>query len=183
MSNNVCTVVITSTDNAALASSPNLNATNDAAYAIKEVAGYVQSIGNGAVRGGGGNLVISTNAVASSATATAASVANGDTITIGGVVLTAATETQDSTHFLIGSVTNTVAAANLVKTILANTTLQKLVTASSAAAVATISCIVPGLIGNQVTLVSSNGTRLAVTGSGYLASGAQDAPVVLSQGL
>lgn len=50
--------------------------------------------------------------------------------------------------------------------------LAGVVVASSALGVVTITAALPGKIGNGITLVSSNGSRLAVTGSGRLASGA-----------
>jgi hypothetical protein len=69
------------------------------------------------------------------------------------------------------------AAADIVRCINASTTaaLSSIVVASSpGTAVVTVTAgpQVPGIAGNMVTLVSSNGTRLAVTGSGKLASGA-----------
>lgn len=49
-------------------------------------------------------------------------------------------------------------------------------TASAASAVVTVTSKVAGLAGNTITFTSSNGTRLAVTGSGHLASGSASAP-------
>lgn len=47
------------------------------------------------------------------------------------------------------------------------------VTASSSGAVVTVTAKVPGVSGNAIEFVSSDGTRLAVTGSGRLASGSE----------
>lgn len=49
------------------------------------------------------------------------------------------------------------------------------VTASNSSGVVTVTSKVGGLAGNTITFVSSNGTRLAVTGSGFLASGSAGA--------
>lgn len=70
------------------------------------------------------------------------------------------------------------AAADIARCINASTTAAILnsvsvVTLPTAAVVTvTAKANFPGTAGNGITLVSSNGTRLAVTGSGYLASGA-----------
>ena len=115
---------------------------------------------------------VNTNAlVSASATITLASVQAGDTVTIAGVTLTAHAATQSGTVFKVG-VSDTADAADLVRCILANTSLDDWVTASSLVDVVTVTCLVPGVVGNGLTLVSSNGTRLAVTGSGRLAGGA-----------
>lgn len=108
--------------------------------------------------------------VAASATATCAAVEAADTVTIAGVVLTAHSSTQNATTFAIGE-DDEETAANIVTCIKANTSLKNWVTASSSGAVVTVSCLVKGVVGNCITFVSSNGTRLAVTGSGRLASG------------
>lgn len=77
---------------------------------------------------------------------------------------------------------NTQTAAALAAAINASTTaaVKSIVTATSALGVVTVTCKTPGLIGNCVTFVSSNGTRLAVTGSGVLASGAETLLSVMS---
>jgi phage tail sheath gpL-like len=115
--------------------------------------------------------VSSADPVAASATATCASVANADTITVAGTVLTAKTSPSGSAEWARG-VSNTADAAALAACINAHATVSKYVTASSSAAVVTITANVKGVIGNLITLVSSDGATLAVTGSGKLASGA-----------
>lgn len=52
--------------------------------------------------------------------------------------------------------------------------------ARAVGAVVTVTYKVAGLSGNSITFVSSNGTRLAVTGSGFLAGGTAGAPVRLT---
>lgn len=115
--------------------------------------------------------VSSADPVAASATATCASVADADTITIAGTVLTAKTSPSGSAQWARG-VSNTADAAALAACINAHTTVSQYVSATSSGAVVTITANVKGPIGNLITLVSSSGTTLAVTGSGNLASGA-----------
>lgn len=125
--------------------------------------------------GGAVNDTVSLNGVAltakqhnATATATCASVADNDTITVAGTVLTAKTTATTAVQWTRGG-TDTADAAALVVCINANCTT---VQATSAAGVVTIRAVTAGTAGNSITLVSSNGTRLAVTGSGTLANGA-----------
>lgn len=123
--------------------------------------------------------------VQASATATCASVAADDTITIGKTTLTAKASPSGENEFSQAG-SDTADAAALVSKINAHSVLSKLVYASSSAGVVTITAHQPGSIGNHIVLTSSNGSRLAVTGSGYLASGAggvEEAPVSYSLGL
>ncbi|HET9597849.1 MAG TPA: hypothetical protein VFP65_19835 [Anaeromyxobacteraceae bacterium] len=62
---------------------------------------------------------------------------------------------------------DTASAAALAAAINADTTLQKIVVATSAGAVTTITALQPGLLGNQITLTAS-GTGMT---AGHLASG------------
>lgn len=116
--------------------------------------------------------VASADPVAASATCTVASALAADTITIGGkAVLTgSATPSGESQWLSTGS--DTVVAAAIVAKINAHTVAGLIVSAASVAGVITITTLERGNMGNHIGLVSSNGTRLAVTGSGYLASGA-----------
>lgn len=108
--------------------------------------------------------------VAASATATCASVSVDDTITIAGVVLTAKASPANEAQFSQAG-SNTADGASLASVINAHSVLSKIVVASADTGVVTITCLTKGIIGNYLTLVSSNGTRLAVTGSGFLAGG------------
>ncbi len=120
-----------------------------------------------------------TAAVRASSTATCASVVATDTIVIGGTTLTAIANagTPTSAQFRIGTGggagQNAMCAANIAAAINANTTINKLVYATSAAAVVTITALQAGAVGNKITLTSTGGT-ITVTGSGFLASGAGD---------
>jgi hypothetical protein len=110
-------------------------------------------------------------------TITLASVLNNDTVTIAGQVLTAKTANPGANQFLVG-VSNTADAAALVAAInLSTNATFGYATATSALAVVTVSGGDAGLIGNLVTLASSNGGRLAVSGAA-LTGGAETAAVV-----
>lgn len=103
---------------------------------------------------------------ASSGVVTLASVANNDTISINGVVFTAKTASPTGDQFLVG-VSDTADAAAAVVAINASATagIAGVVLASSALGVITLTSQVSGLIGNAISLASSNGTRLAVSGT------------------
>lgn len=74
--------------------------------------------------------------------------------------------------------TNAMTAASFAAAVnVSTTTAVKQVTATSADAVATVTAKVGGTVGNAIAWVSSDGTRLAVSGSGTLTSGAADAPL------
>lgn len=118
-------------------------------------------------------IVVRNKGILATATVTAAAVNAADTVTVGGVVLTAHASTQDATHFKVGA-TDIATAANLVTCIGANTTLNPtgaspLVNARQQGASSAVSAVVivqahaPGLLGNVITLASSNNTRLAVS--------------------
>lgn len=58
--------------------------------------------------------------------------------------------------------------------------IKQVTAVSDGAGVVTVTSKVGGIAGNGITFTSNNGTRLAVTGSGFLASGAADAVVRLT---
>jgi phage tail sheath gpL-like len=99
-----------------------------------------------------------------SGTVTLANVSVSDTVTIGGVVFTAVASGATGNQFNQGG-TDTADAASLVTAVNANTTLDGLILASNVAGVVTFTALEPGELGNVVTLASSNGTRLAVSGA------------------
>lgn len=124
-------------------------------------------------------LAIDDYAVAASGTITHASVSANDTVTVNGVVFTAKSSGASGNEWNIGASNTTSAAAFVVAfNASASAKTNLLITATSALGVVTLTAIRTGLDGNAFTLVSSNGTRLAVTGSGYLASGAVDSSAV-----
>jgi phage tail sheath gpL-like len=103
-------------------------------------------------------------------TITNASVAANDTVTIGGIVLTAKSSGASGAQFNIGA-DATATGDNLVAAIAAHATLGKVLTAANAAGTVTVTCNEKGLVGNLIGLASSNGTGIAVSAS-TLASGA-----------
>ncbi len=106
------------------------------------------------------------------ATVTLATAVAANTVTVQGEVITAVSGTATAgTQFDISG-GNTTGAASLAAAINANPNLLNIVTATSAAAIVTIRAIVAGTGGNALTLVSSDGAKLACTGSGVLAGGA-----------
>lgn len=125
------------------------------------------------------NIQIMASGVYATGTAVLASVVAGDTIVIGGVTLTADNSLQDTTHFKVGA-SNAATAANLVTTIGANTSLTRVVQASASSATVTIACLVPGTIGNLVTLSQTGGH---ITVGSALTGGTDGAIGTISHGL
>lgn len=137
---------------------------------LKRIEDLIRGLACGSLQGSVDIHGDSSDPVAASATITVASVSAADTVTIGKTVLTgAASPSGESQWDSDGS--DSVVAAAIVAKINAHSVLSKLVTASASSAVITVTANVKGEIGNHIALASSNGTRLAVTGSGYLASG------------
>lgn len=138
---------------------------------LNKVTNLLNGLKAGALRG---SVVMSANTadpVAASATATVASLQADDTITVGKTTLTGKASPSGENQFDSDG-TNTVVAAAIAAAINAHSVAGKVAQATSSGAVVTVTATVPGLVGNQIAFASSNGTRLAVTGSGYLASGA-----------
>jgi hypothetical protein len=104
-------------------------------------------------------------------TITNSAVDANDTVTIAGVVLTAkASAANGTTEFNKGD-SSTSTATNLAACINANTTLNKIVVASASAAIVTVTCFVPGTIGNLISMVTSDAPAFALSAA-VLASGA-----------
>lgn len=92
------------------------------------------------------------NSVKSTGTVTLSAHVATNTVTINGVVLTAGTD------YAVGG-TDTITATNLASAINANATLDGMVMATSDGAVVTLTSLIPGEIGNAVTLaISANGS-------------------------
>lgn len=114
------------------------------------------------------NIDISQSAGATaSGTITLATALAGDTVTVNGLVYTAVSGAKaDNTEFSIDT-GDTEAAADLADSI-ANDTREGTfndVTATSASAVVTVTADREGAASNTITLASSNGTRLVVSGA------------------
>lgn len=120
--------------------------------------------------------------VRASGTITVASIQANDTITINGTTITGKASPSGASEFDSDG-SDTVVATAIVDCINAHSSFTGIVTATSALGVVTISAYVKGVIGNCITLASSNNTRLAVSAS-RLASGAgmAEAPVSYSFG-
>lgn len=133
-----------------------------------------------AIAGGmhSGRVILATTAVQSTGTVTFSSIAAADTVTIGVTVLTGSNSATGTTQFLTGT-TDTLSAVSLAAVINANATTSKLVTATSAGAIVTITCQVPGLIGNFFPIaISAHGSVSAAK----LAGGSEDANVAMYNG-
>lgn len=116
-------------------------------------------------------------------TVTCASVEAADTVTVNGLVYTAVAGAKaDNTEFSIDTGDDE-CAADLADSITNDTRSGTLndVTAVSSTDTVTITQTVPGAAGNATTLVSSNGTRLAVSGGTF--TGGLDADVATVNGL
>lgn len=130
-------------------------------FGINPVGFTVQSSGGGAAVAADGEITFSGVG------------ADGDTVTIGGLVYTLKTTPAVARDVDIGG-TATATAANLVAAITAGagsgtaygagTTAHPDVTASSAAGVVTVTALTPGTTGNSITLAKS-GTDIAVSGA------------------
>lgn len=132
-----------------------------------------------AVTSGESATTIATNIAAavgkhSSGTVTCASAQAADTVTVGATVFVGASGavTPGAATFSIDT-GNTETAASLAAQIKAHAVASTKVHAFPAAGVVTLRAIAGGTDGDAIALLSSNGTRLAVTGSGTL-SGATD---------
>lgn len=110
----------------------------------------------------------SANPVAASGTFTLASVPEDDTVVIAGVTLTAkASPSGENQWSQAGS--DTADAAALAAKINAHSSLSTIVSATSAAAVVTVTCLVKGVIGNFIA-ISESGSSITASGA-YLAGG------------
>lgn len=112
--------------------------------------------------------VNSGDGVAAHGTITFSSFAAADTFTVGSEVFTASASPTGNNQFLVTG-GDTLAAAAAVLKINAHPNLLQTVVASSNAAIITVTCILPGKIGNYIgTAISAHGSVAAAT----LASGA-----------
>lgn len=150
-----------------------------AASIIAQVNAYVDPRLNGTVvaRATVGNTAIVTFYAVNQGTA-------GNAITLVGTVTTleASAATLENGAALTNNTfdwagSNALTGDALAAAINASTTaaVQQVTATSNGAGVVTVTSKVGGIAGNGITFVSSNGTRLAVTGSGVLASGSAGA--------
>lgn len=145
------------------------------AYASPKLSGVLAARSSAAV--------VTFYAIAQGTAGNSLTLATSDNVTLAasGATLANGAAIANNTFDFAG--TNATTGAAIAAAILASTTAAVQSTTAVADAttgVVTVTAKVAGVAGNAVTFTSSNGTRLAVTGSGFLASGAADAPVRLS---
>jgi len=109
-----------------------------------------------------------TDPVAASATLTLVSAIATDAITIGTITMTATSSPTLTTDWEIDGADDTADAASLAAAINANPTLSKVVVATSAAGVVTVTALQKGLVGNQIPISSADAT---ITASGAFLTG------------
>lgn len=118
-----------------------------------------------------------TCAYASQTVTFSAPTALNDTLTIGGIAFTAKTSGATGNQWNIGA-SATLDAAACAAAINANTTINKVLTATSSSGVLTLTMKIPGNVGNLITLAKSS-TALTLGGAA-LAGGASSTPVTFS---
>lgn len=116
-------------------------------------------------------------AYATSAITWTAAGSNGDTVTIGATVFTAVASAPTAIQYVTG-VDQTATAANFATAVNANTTTNKYVSATSALGVATITFLVPGVMGNAVPLAETSG--VASWAAAFPTGGASNALVTIA---
>jgi hypothetical protein len=149
---------------------------------IESVQNLLKGISGGIYPASLEQISTSANLVRATGTITVASILAADTITINNSTITASATPVGATQFQSAGANNVVATA-IAACINANPAYTGYVVATASSAVVTVSAYVQGVIGNAVTLASSNGTRLAVSGA-RLASGTglAELPVVYGFG-
>lgn len=146
-------------------------------YTARQVSEFFYDLNNGVWKS---NTMIIQGGAYASGTATFASVIATNTLVIGGVTITATNSASPtSTQFTVGA-SDTITASNAVNTINALTTLNKVVQATSSAAVVTIFSLIPGTIGNLITLSAGGGT---ITVGAALTGGSDGTKGVICHGL
>jgi phage tail sheath gpL-like len=122
--------------------------------------------------------------VAASGTLTLVSAVATDAVTVGATTFTATSTPSLATDWEIDGASDALDAASLAAAINANTTANKLVTATVASNVVTITAKQKGIVGNFIPLTSADAT-ITASGSGLLAGGlggAKSAVVTYSRG-
>lgn len=129
---------------------------------------YFDAMGAGNRDGSFTVEVSSGDEVAATGTVTFSSFAAADTFTIGTQTFTASASPSGANQFLVTG-GDTVAAAAAVVAINAHASLKRVVTATSALGVITLTCFVSSLVGNQIGLaISAHGSVSASKMSGGL---------------
>lgn len=143
--------------------STDFNAASSRQKSLSNASNLLKGLASGTVDGKVDVHYSATNGVAAAGTITIthANVTNGDTTTICNTVITAATSGNGTTSWTIGA-DATADGVALAACINANTTLNKIVVATAAAGVVTVTAVVKGLIGNGLALATSDATAFAL---------------------
>ena len=149
----------------------------DRSEKARAIAEYIHLLNGLRASGQGNNGVLRACIASACATQTvtctqASAVDNTDTIVIGGTTLTAKTTPTTTAHYGI-STTDALYAASMAAAINANATIQKLVRATSATNVVTITAIAPGPVGNLITTTEAGNANVLGQAS-VMANGASD---------
>lgn len=162
------TAVITITSPTVTANSSTFsNDTGDKYLIANRIADHIGGMCGG-VRAGTMDLQVNggSTGVKASGTVTFSSLANNDTVTVGGVTFTAKTSGATGAQFNLGA-SDSDAAANFAAVVNSNATTQGMVTASATGAVTTVTALPYGTIGNLVSLaISAHGSVSAATLAG-----------------
>lgn len=146
------------------------------AYYLRKLSSLFQAFSLGAWKS---NTILVNNVVAATGTIAFSSIAAADTVTIGAVVLTGSDTPTTEDEFLTGT-TDALSAASLKAKINAHSVLSKVVSASVSNVTNTVTCLVPGVIGNQIALaISAHGSVSAAT----LANGTEGNTNTFAHGL
>lgn len=106
------------------------------------------------------------NAVKATGTVTLASHVATNTVTVNGIVFTCVASGATGNQYNVGA-SDTLTAVELAAALNANTTLDGMILATSDSAVVTVESLIPGEIGNAVTLaISANGSVSAARMAG-----------------
>lgn len=147
--------------------SPVQSLNNLANYILQFVSGVTSS-----------TSIIATTAVSSTGTVTFSSFVENDTVTVGAVTLTGKDAPSGENQFAANG-NDAADATAFAACVNAHSVLSKIVSASANSATVTLTCLIPGVIGNQIALaISAHGS---VSGA-VLASGAEDTNVTISHG-
>jgi len=140
------------------------------------VMGRLADLINGSLAAYSMKVNVATTAVQATGRVTPSSMVADDTVTIGTVTLTCSDSTQDGTHFKPGA-SDTACVANIATCINANTTLSKIMTATSSGTTMTATVNTPGYLGNQIAISAS--AHASVAG---MSGGSEDTNVVVYNG-
>lgn len=152
--------------------------TETAASIATQVNAYGGSLVSGIVGAKSAAGVVTLYAITQGTAGNSITLASSDagTLLTSGVVLANGAALSNNTFDFAGSdVTTGAAIAYAINNSSTAAIQQVTATSNSSTGVVTVTAKVAGVAGNAITFVSSDGTRLAVTGSGFLASGSAGA--------